>query len=381
MKRRTFITTAAAGMAAAGGPAALARKPAIGGRTLDREFIRVGMLGLGPYSNAASYIQVINSQLVPPRTPLRVTAVWGKPGGYASSFRGNTAFVEERMRELAERNSIERFRWEYGVERIVDEPEAMMDDVDAVFVTDPEDSLRLARPFLDRGMPVYVDRPVAWSVAEARELVTLARANNTTLVAGSYLPWMPEVRALASRIDRNILQHYYIDGRAERFVADMSSIIETALMLSGGEVESCCTNGLSGDPAVDTAELPPVMVHLTYRKRTVERDRVLGAISSWYTEPCLAWMKVHMDRRLMEQRVLDTLSDNPVDYEEHHWLPLIMGISRAFEMGSWPETDAAIISKVTVLLMAHRSGVSGGEPVTAADVEGYELPRLIGGTA
>ena len=377
MKRRTFITTAAAGLTGTGGTFAQARKPAIGGRTLDSDFIRVGMLGLGPYSNAADYIRVINSQSVPPRTPLRVTSVWGKPEGYAASFRGTGAQVDAALKDLDERNSIERFQWEYGVDHIVDEPEAMLDFVDAVFVTDPEDSLRLARPFLERGMPVYVDRPVAWSAAEARALVEIARTNNAVLAAGASLPWMPEIQAMASRIDRNVLQHYYIDSRVDRFVADMPGIIETALLLSGGDVEECITNGMTGDESTDPSVLPPVMVHLKYRKPAPDRDSVVGVISSWYSEPYSTWMKVHMNRRIVEQGVMDTAPDHPLERDEQLWLPIIRGIARAFETGAWLEIESAIIAKVTVMLMAHRSGIRGGEPVTPADVESHQLPRQI----
>ena len=70
MKRRRFLKNATAIGATVGltTQTALARKPAIARRKLKRDFIRVGMVGLGPYSHAMAYTQPINEPSIPPRT-------------------------------------------------------------------------------------------------------------------------------------------------------------------------------------------------------------------------------------------------------------------------------------------------------------------------
>lgn len=63
------------------------------------------------------------------------------------------------------------------VEHVVDEPAAMLGQVDGVLLArdDAESHRLLARPFLEAGLPVYVDKPLATSVAAAEALLALAR--------------------------------------------------------------------------------------------------------------------------------------------------------------------------------------------------------------
>ncbi|HEY5708456.1 MAG TPA: Gfo/Idh/MocA family oxidoreductase [Solirubrobacterales bacterium] len=58
------------------------------------------------------------------------------------------------------------------VERVVSDPEEMLGEIDAVLLArdDAERHAELAGPFLDAGLPVYVDKPLSTSVAAARAL-------------------------------------------------------------------------------------------------------------------------------------------------------------------------------------------------------------------
>jgi predicted dehydrogenase len=58
------------------------------------------------------------------------------------------------------------------IEHVVPDPGEMLGQVDAVLLArdDAERHAELAGPFLDAGLPVYVDKPLATSVAAAREL-------------------------------------------------------------------------------------------------------------------------------------------------------------------------------------------------------------------
>ncbi|HEX5375609.1 MAG TPA: Gfo/Idh/MocA family oxidoreductase [Solirubrobacterales bacterium] len=58
------------------------------------------------------------------------------------------------------------------IECVVSDPEEMLGEVDAVLLArdDAERHEELAGPFLDAGLPVYVDKPVATSVTAARAL-------------------------------------------------------------------------------------------------------------------------------------------------------------------------------------------------------------------
>jgi len=377
MKRRQFIKNATVAGATAGlAGTAHARKPAALNRTLNREFIRVGMVGLGPYSHAMAYTQAINEPSLPPRTNMRVVAVWGKEDKYLSSLRGSDEFKKNRITSLTTYQSTDRYTRELGVEHIVRRPEDMVKLIDAVFIMDPEDSLNLARPFLEVGMPIFINRPVAWSMREAREILRLANMNGSAVITGSCVPWMNEFQAAKSRIKPENVQHYYTDGSTANFCSYMPHILETAQMMVGGKVIRCSTHGMTWPADEDPLDIPPVMTHLEYDKTSEDRNPVIGVASTWYGQPWRNWIKVHSDRDVLEQGVLWEGSGSQVEHDEHLWLPFLRVVGRTFETGISPEDDDYILQKVETMLMAHRSGVQGGRPIGIDDIQNHTLPRF-----
>jgi predicted dehydrogenase len=83
-----------------------------------------------------------------------------------------------------------------GVE-LVDSPEVMIGRIDAVLVLSLQGSAHLerVRPFLEAGVPAYVDKPFACTLADAEEMVRLARDHRVTLFHASALRYAAEVEA------------------------------------------------------------------------------------------------------------------------------------------------------------------------------------------
>ena len=377
MKRRQFIRNATvAGAAGLASGTAHARKPAVMGRSVKREFIRVGMVGLGPYSHAMAYTKAINEPSVPPRTNMKVVAVWGKADNYRSSLRGSDEFVAKRVTSLTNYQSRDIYTNELGVEHIVRRPEDMVKMVDAVFIMDPEDSLNLARPFLEEGMPIFINRPVAWTMRDAREILRLAKENDSAVITGSCVPWMNEFQVVKYRLETRKIQHYYTDGSTANFCSYMPHILETAQMLVGGKAIRCSTHGVTWPADEDPLSIPPVMTHLEYEKIEESRNPVVGVASTWFGQPYRNWIKIHSDRDVIEQGVLWEGADDKVANDEHLWLPLLRAVDRTFETGNSPEDDDYILQKVANMLMAHKSGVEGGRPVGLDEIESHSLPRF-----
>lgn len=335
--------------------------------------MRIGVIGLGPYSHAMEYTTALNDPAVFPRCTMKVTAVWGRDDGYTSSFKGADDWKRERIRELSNSMSHETFTGKFGVKHIVKRPEEMMNLVDGVFITDPEDSLNLARPFLEKGVPVFIDRPTAWNIRDAREIVRLAKTGGGALVTGSSVPWMAEFQVAKSRIDPGKVQHYYIDGFTSNLGSDMPHILETALMLAGGKVIRCSTHGVTWPADEDPLVTPPVMAHLEHAG-IKDRDPVIGAASTWFGNPYRNWAKVHLDDDVIEQGVLLEGDNGGVSREEHLWMPFLRVIERSFETGVWPQDADTILNKVETMLMFHKSGAEGGRPVGIDEIENHSLP-------
>ncbi len=82
----------------------------------------------------------------------------------------------------------------YGVP-LVDKPEDMIGKVDGILIEAVDGSVHLARakPFLEAGIPCYVDKPFACSTADAKALIALAEAKKLPIFSSSSLRYAPEV--------------------------------------------------------------------------------------------------------------------------------------------------------------------------------------------
>ena len=84
----------------------------------------------------------------------------------------------------------------YGV-TLHDDPADLFGKVDAVMIESVDGSVHLDRamPFLKKGMPTYVDKPFACSLADAREMFKVAMESHVPLMSSSSLRYAPEVVA------------------------------------------------------------------------------------------------------------------------------------------------------------------------------------------
>lgn len=103
-----------------------------------------------------------------PVSGARVTALWS---------------ADEREGELLGRAC--------GIERVCAKPEEACEDVDAVMVLSesPETHLPYARFALERGLPTYVDKPLAPDLETGREIFTLADRYGGRCFTGSAVRW------------------------------------------------------------------------------------------------------------------------------------------------------------------------------------------------
>ena len=78
---------------------------------------------------------------------------------------------------------------------LVDKPTDMLGKVDGIIVSSLDGSVHLerARPFLEAGLPVFVDKPFACSAAQARAIVDLANKHKAAVFSSSSLRYAPEV--------------------------------------------------------------------------------------------------------------------------------------------------------------------------------------------
>ncbi len=114
-------------------------------------------------------------------------------GGYpGTSLIEDQETIDEYTQQVAE----------YGVE-IVPAPEDLIGQIDAVMIEAQDGSVHLqqARPFVEAGVPTFVDKPFTCSVREAQQLVDLAAANDVPLFSSSSLRYALEIQQLQAELD------------------------------------------------------------------------------------------------------------------------------------------------------------------------------------
>jgi hypothetical protein len=88
----------------------------------------------------------------------------------------------------------------YGIE-LVARPADLLGKIDAVMIESQQGSRHLerARPFLEAGLPTFVDKPFAQTVAQAEAMIALAETHNAPLLSCSALRYDPQIQAALAK--------------------------------------------------------------------------------------------------------------------------------------------------------------------------------------
>lgn len=119
---------------------------------------------------------------------------WVEGGQVVAAVPGRSAIGPERIPGF-----VEKLR-EYGIE-ILERPEELLGKIDAVMIESADGGVHLERalPFVEAGLPLFVDKPFAASLADARKLVEAARRRGVPLTSASALRYCPEVLDVPAR--------------------------------------------------------------------------------------------------------------------------------------------------------------------------------------
>jgi hypothetical protein len=136
--------------------------------------LRLGMIGLDT-SHVIAFTELLNN----PKNPKHV------PGAkVVAAFKGGSPDVEASSNRVD--GFTERLQKEYGV-KIYDTIEEMCRHVDAVMLesVDGRPHLKQAIPVLKAGKPMYIEKPMAISLPEVRELFRLSKKHKSPVFSSS----------------------------------------------------------------------------------------------------------------------------------------------------------------------------------------------------
>jgi hypothetical protein len=215
-RRSTVGNAVLAGIA---GIAASRRAPAY---AQGMGLLKIGHLGLGSHGGYTSWFSNPPAELKG-RVKCRPYAVWDDAPG-----------VAEKMKTVI------------GFEKVIADPVTLVKESDVVHIqyADYRRSLELARPALEAGKPVFINRPFASSIADAEEIVRLAKAYNAPLMCASsreFQPEVAEIRKLAA--EKGPVRVYETYCPEQHFTWMFPHLINYAHAMFGGGIESAYFTG------------------------------------------------------------------------------------------------------------------------------------------
>lgn len=139
---------------------------------------------------------------------------------------------------------------EANAEFLADSPDDFFGKVDAMIITCRKGSLhaQYARPFIEKGIPCFIDKPFTVDIKEAQDLIALAKKNNVPLSGGSGCKLAYDVLLLQNEVEQMVKTNGMITG-VINFPADPDSeydgfffyaphLVEMALTIFGHDVKS-----------------------------------------------------------------------------------------------------------------------------------------------
>lgn len=104
-----------------------------------------------------------------------------------------------------EREAMEKLNAEFGV-KIMDSYDEMVGKVDGVVITarHGNNHYKYAKPYIETGVPMFIDKPITISEEEAVEFMRLCRDNGVRVTGGSCLKHVDVIQKLKNEVENNV---------------------------------------------------------------------------------------------------------------------------------------------------------------------------------
>lgn len=168
---------------------------------------------------------------------------------------------------------------EGGIEFIAHSPENFYGTVDAVMVVYRQGSLHVPHilPFIEKGYPVWIDKPIAESITDINILRESVEKNNALITGGSNIKYNYEILTLKNKISNGSLGD--VNGGYMNFPADLMSeyggiffygshLCEMCLSVFGYDVKSVYAVSAEPTNTIVTVRYTDKLVALNFNGKT-----------------------------------------------------------------------------------------------------------------
>jgi len=297
---------------------------------------------------------------------VHITGIWGPiidPYGEQQFKGASTRMTNMVMTHVwdMDRPAAEEFTRQYKGVEVVDNYWDMVGKVDGIILSDLDSCLHfkeLTRPYLEAGVPIFINRPFALNLPDAQAMIDLAQKHNTPIMSGSSFEHAPEVE----HIKREVASIEPISG----FTAANSASDYPSHGIHGPLFVYSCIGGGIQSVAYQTPDwrTPNGLVTIEYKARDGGKP-FYGCIQE--ISGTWAWIRV-FGSRSFEQFVQSDI---------HFWVPILLKMQEMFETRTMPESYEAIYEKTQMFLAGFKSHVEcKGAPVALSEIGDWTAPLL-----
>ena len=260
----------------------------------------------------------------------------------------------------ATRSVAEQFRADTGAE-IVESFDEMVDKVDGVYVDNQRAvayNYKLARPYLDAGIPTFVNRPFADSIEKARDMIERSNKNNTPLMTASSYEFLEAVYLAKRQVKLNEITGFDAYNMCSDYYSHGVHGLWWAHAIAGGGIAAVslkCNDWRKSCGSVASA---------------VFKDRgsgqFVGRIHEGYMPDVGGRCAIKFQPG---DQVFSNQPANELTSDRFLWLPMQLSIQQMFETGEMPQTREEILEKNKLFIGAFYSMFElGGKVIDLDDI-------------
>ena len=247
----------------------------------------------------------------------------------------------------AKRSVAEQFKADTGAE-IVKSFDSMVDKVDGIYVDNYSAvayNYKLARPYLDAGIPTFVNRPFADSIRKAKDMTDRSRKNSAPLLTASSFEFLEEIYLAKHNLKLNEITGYDAYNMCSDYYSHGLHGLWWAYAAAGAGIEAVslkCNNWRKSCGSLASA---------VYKDRG--SGQFIGRIHEGYTSRvggCRCAIIFQPGDQIYYNQVASELAT-----DRFLWLPMQLSIQQMFETGKMPQTQEEIMEKSKLFIGAFYS--------------------------